>query len=174
MTCGIYRITEKETGRHYIGQSRNIENRWKTHHKRFSPELFSYHIVITCVPEDEVLDCLEKFCIADFKAKMLGFNVTKGGNGAWGSKNPEETRRKKSENGKNISDETRRKLSEAMKGNKRAAGNKGKPFTEERKKKLSMKARLRASVTCPHCGLSSQNKTCMQRWHFDSCKRKEE
>lgn len=146
MTCGIYRITENETGRHYIGQSKNIEKRWKGHHKRFPPNLFGYHIVITCLPEAEILDCLERFCIADFKAKMLGFNVTKGGNGAWGSKNPEETRRKQSAahkgklkpylKGKPHSEETRRKQSEAHKG-------KPKHHSEETRRKMSEAARNR-------------------------------
>jgi hypothetical protein len=124
VTCGIYRITENETGRHYIGQSKNIEKRWKGHRKRFPPELFSYHIVITCVPDSEVLDCLEKFCIADFKGKMLGFNLTKGGNGAWSHQRilSEEHKRKISDSLKGrkqppISDETKRKMSDAKKGN---------------------------------------------------------
>ena len=141
MTCGIYRITENETGRHYIGQSKNIEGRWKRHHKRFPTNLFSYHIVITCVPEDEVLDCLEKFCIADFKAKTLGFNITKGGNGtrsgvSWiGKKHSDESRRKMSSrhSGKTLSEEHRRKISERC----------GRPRSEETRRKMSEAAKIR-------------------------------
>lgn len=130
MTCGIYKITCNETGRHYIGQSKNIEKRWKGHHKRFPPSAFTYSIVATCLPEPEILDCLERFCIADFKAKWLGFNTTKGGNGAWGSKNPEETKRKQSESakGKTFSEETKRKISQV---------HKGKIVSEETRRKIS-------------------------------------
>ena len=149
MTCGIYRITEKETGRHYIGQSKNIESRWSRHRKRFPPELFSYHIVITCVPEGEVLDCLEKFCIADFKAKLLGFNVTRGGNRAWGWKNKEATRKK---------------IGDIQRGIPKG------PQSEEHRKNQSLSKKKLPFTTCPHCNLQSQNKTCMIRWHFDNCK----
>ena len=129
MTCGIYRITEKETGRHYIGQSKNIEGRWKRHHKRFPPNLFSYEILLKC--DDDVLDFFEKAFIDGYDSHCSGFNLTKGGSGAWGSKNPEETRRKLSEalkgkpsnnKGKKISEETRRKLSEAAKNRKKNGG----------------------------------------------------
>ena len=129
--------------------------RWKRHHNRFPPSHFTYSIVATCLPEYEILDCLERFCIADFKAKSLGFNLTKGGNGAWGSKNLEETKRKMSEahkgkprseetkrkigkahKGKITSEETKRKMSEAMKG-------KPHPHTEEAKRKMSEAAKNR-------------------------------
>lgn len=35
MTCGIYKITNKINGKVYIGQSINIENRWKEHKSRY-------------------------------------------------------------------------------------------------------------------------------------------
>lgn len=31
--CGIYKITNLITGEHYIGQSKNIDERWKAHCK---------------------------------------------------------------------------------------------------------------------------------------------
>ena len=129
MTCGIYKITENETGRCYIGQSKNVEKRWKKHHKRFPTSDFSYEIVIRCIDEPEILDYWERFCIADFKGKMLGFNRTKGGNGAWGWKNPEETRRKLIEShkgqipwikGRTQSEESKAKISKNNKGKTRS------------------------------------------------------
>jgi len=146
MTCGIYKITENKTGRCYIGQSKNIEARWKQHHNRFPTLNFSYEIVIRCIDEPEVLDYWERFCIADFKAKMLGFNNTKGGNGAWGWKNPEEVKAKMSEAQKRrkrspLSEEHKAKLSELKKGNKNPQF--GKPISEENKAKMRETCRRR-------------------------------
>ena len=31
MTCGIYKIENKENGKVYIGSSKNIEKRWEAH-----------------------------------------------------------------------------------------------------------------------------------------------
>ena len=31
MTCGIYKIENKESGKVYIGSSKNIEKRWEAH-----------------------------------------------------------------------------------------------------------------------------------------------
>ena len=52
-----------------------------------------------------------------------------------GKKLSEETKKKMSEAKKNISEETRKKMSEAAKG--RPGPNKGKPFSEDHKKKIS-------------------------------------
>lgn len=56
--------------------------------------------------------------------------------------------------GKNKSEETRKKLSDAAKG--KIPWNKGKK---------------RKQITCPHCGKTGGNGL-MQRWHFDNCKTK--
>lgn len=34
MTCGIYKITNVENGKYYIGQSVNMERRWREHRAR--------------------------------------------------------------------------------------------------------------------------------------------
>jgi len=79
MTCGIYKITEHSTGKCYIGQSKNIQNRWKGHHKRFSPQFFNYEILISCNKIE--LDTFEKEFIAHFDSHHNGFNKTIGGSG---------------------------------------------------------------------------------------------
>lgn len=33
MTCGIYLINHKPSGRKYVGQARNVEERWERHRK---------------------------------------------------------------------------------------------------------------------------------------------
>lgn len=35
MTCGIYKIENKLNGKVYIGQSINIEQRWREHKSRY-------------------------------------------------------------------------------------------------------------------------------------------
>lgn len=79
-----------------------------------------------------------------------------------GSLQSKETREKKRQlflsdknPGKNKSEETRKKLSEAAKG--KIPWNKGKK---------------RKQLTCPHCGKIGGNGL-MQRWHFDNCKTKQ-
>ncbi len=151
MTCGIYKITENETGRCYIGQSKHIEKRWNQYRKRFPRELFKYEVIMEC--DYEQLSFWEIAWIASERSVEFGFNTTVGGNGAWGSNNPEETSRKKSESLKGIipwnkgkksglihSEETKSKMSNRMKGNKNGVGNTnrtGKTASEETKLKMS-------------------------------------
>lgn len=127
MTCGIYKITEIETGRCYIGQSRNVQRRWKHHHKRFSPDLFNYEIIMEC--DTEQLDFWEIAWITSERSAEFGFNQTAGGQ-RWNMVYSEETRQKMSENatGRTLSEETRRKMSEARKGRK---------HSEEHRRKMS-------------------------------------
>ena len=68
----------------------------------------------------------------NMKGKMLGEK-----NPMFGKHHTEESKKKICESKKNISDETRRKISNANKG--RTSPNKGKPMSEEQKKKLSKK-----------------------------------
>ena len=58
-------------------------------------------------------------------------------NPMFGKNHSEEAKKKMSESHKNISDETRKKMSESHKG--KPSPNKGKPISEEQKKKLSKK-----------------------------------
>ena len=127
MTCGIYKITENETGRCYIGQSKNVEERWKKHHKSFPRELFKYEVIMEC--DFEQLSFWEIAWIASERSIEFGFNATVGGNGAWGSKNPEETRRKLIEShkgqipwmkGRTHSEESKASISNANKGKTRS------------------------------------------------------
>lgn len=162
---GIYKITEKSTGRCYIGQSINIERRWKTHQGKrgkFPLSDFDYEILVTCPIED--LNEIEILMIATFDSHHNGFNKTIGGTDVKCIYQTEETRRKRSNAmigknvGKKLSDEHRQKLSDSHKGkpahNKgKSASNearqnmseahRGKTFSEERKKKMSDAAKRR-------------------------------
>lgn len=63
--------------------------------------------------------------------------------------------------GRKLSDETKNKIGRA---------NSGKKHSIESRRLMSKKARTRAKITCPHCGVIGS--TNMTRWHFDNCKKK--
>lgn len=94
--CGIYKITNIENGRIYIGQTRQaFKERWRTHVKRGvraetgtmnklyqamwdeRVENFTFEILQTCKPEE--LNTLEKDFISLYQAAEWGYNST-GGN----------------------------------------------------------------------------------------------
>lgn len=160
-TCGIYKITETETGKCYIGQSVRIQARWKAHNKRFPLDTHTYEVVQECCIG--LLDTMERFFIKKWNTlSPSGLNRTVGGSGMFGHMDEEmrrkiseaakgnthnkgrthseETRRKVSEAAKRRkpgppSEETKHKMSEAMKG--KTPGNKGKPMSEEQRRKIS-------------------------------------
>ena len=94
--CGIYKITNIENGKVYIGQTRQeIGKRWRDHIRRgvraepstknklyeemwdIGPENFTFEIITTCTPEE--LNEKEKYFIEFYQAQMWGYNGTKGG-----------------------------------------------------------------------------------------------
>lgn len=96
-TCGIYKITNLINGHCYIGQSRNIEDRWaKEKHRAFNPnteeykttrsqafrkyglENFSFEILEICKISE--LNKKEKFYINKYDSYFNGYNETTGGN----------------------------------------------------------------------------------------------
>lgn len=107
---GIYKITNKINNKCYIGQSRDIEKRWKEHirhskdeftknkppiHRainKYGPQSFTFEILVECSIED--LDELEKYYIKKFNStdKCIGYNIKEGGNngcsGLVGENNP--------------------------------------------------------------------------------------
>jgi group I intron endonuclease len=153
MTIGIYCITEIETGKVYIGQSVDIERRWRDHQKARPITQFHYRVVHQLLDVDvEALDTLERFYI-----RMLdcltpkGLNRTTGGNGKFGHCDAETCAKMSvAWKGRTFSDETRARLSKANKGLKRSdetkakisAAGKGRTFSDETRAKLSAAATL--------------------------------
>jgi hypothetical protein len=153
-TCGIYLITEKATGKMYVGLAKRrdgIEGRWYDHKKRFPQDLFSYEILLPCPPGTtrEELSNLEKFYIRELDCvEPNGFNKTSGGCGKTelseeqkakrrGRVHSKKTRDKRSAalKGRVCSEETRAKISAAAK--RRVSPPKRNPLSEETKAKLS-------------------------------------
>jgi len=144
--CGIYKITSP-TGKIYIGQSVNIFKRWNSYNslhcvkqiklysslKKHGVKNHKFEVICQCSKEE--LNNLEIYYIDLYQCfnSEFGLNLKSGGDS------------------KNISDETRAKLSKAMTGNKNGLGKKhsdeykrkmseqrkGIKFTDEHKAKLS-------------------------------------
>lgn len=90
--CGIYKITNTINGNCYIGQSVNIQERWK-HHRypsrgsshyplylafdKYGIDKFTFEVIEECRPEE--LDEKEIFYIEKFDSYNHGYNQTKGG-----------------------------------------------------------------------------------------------
>lgn len=96
-SCGIYKITNKENGKVYIGQTRqSFKERWRTHLKRGlkaepgtanklyaamweeGPEHFTWEILEQCEPN--LLNQKEKKYIEIYKADTWGYNTQSGNN----------------------------------------------------------------------------------------------
>ena len=92
--CGIYKITNKQTGDIYIGQSVNIADRWKQHIKcglgidasatnklynnmqKYGVWNFTFEILQKCTRDK--LNEKERFWIQMYQSNKVGLNVTKG------------------------------------------------------------------------------------------------
>ena len=147
----IYLRPNLINGKKYVGQATDLEerqNRWKcltqpyagpainAARAKYGIDNFGFEILKEC--EDEELDKWEKYYIKELNTKApFGYNLTDGGGGKSGFTVSEETRKKMSEAqkgekhhmyGKHLSEETRNKLSEAHRGKK---------ITEEMRKKMS-------------------------------------
>lgn len=109
-------ITNKKTGKFYIGQSKHIEKRFKEHCsqgknksyidasiRKHGPDSFNFEIIYEC-PERDLLIEEEKF-INLYGAYEIGYNLTRGGE------------HKRFGNPMNYP-ELRKKLSESLKGKK--------------------------------------------------------
>ena len=148
MTAGIYTITEIETGRVYVGQSKQIEKRWKRHQKTRTLQHYTYEILRE-VTIPQFMDSFEKFYINLYDSHRNGLNRTVGGTAIKATHPHAETLVKMSSankgqvpwnKGKSHSPETRSKMSTALQG--RTSPNKGKTLSLEQKTKLSLAVKL--------------------------------
>lgn len=156
MTTGIYKITNLVNGKVYIGASKNIEKRWSSHRsghttiakelQTFGLENFKFDVLLEC-PET-MLSQWERdmICLYDADDPEKGYNdrsdrpySLKRTKALRGRIVSEETRRKISEanKGKYPSDETRRKISEARRG--KSSGMKGHTVSDKTRRRISEK-----------------------------------
>lgn len=95
MSCGIYRFQNQITLESYVGQSTNLEERYKRHNRdwingttdfyeaiqEWGWDNFSYEVLEIC--EKEELNNKEKYWIAFYDSFYNGYNETKGGGNHW-------------------------------------------------------------------------------------------
>ena len=156
----VYRIINSDTGREYVGQTvQTLRNRWVEHMsharqgksksymsralRKYPIEDFSIEVLHECESQEE-LDFVETFYILLLNTKAPnGYNLADGGGGVSGWKNGK---------GNVPTEETRRRLSEAGKGNTNALGKK---YSEEFCRKISValskRERRKSSYNTPKC-----------------------
>lgn len=162
----IYKVTNKTNGMSYIGQTVYSLNTRKSKHiwdalnsvsnmyfsralKKYGVDSFDWDIIAECGDMDE-LNRLEIYYIGYYNTYNNGYNLTLGGDGSVGYKFTEEVLKERSKTrkgkyigenspnyGKHFTEETRRKMSEAHKG--QIAWNKDKTgiYSEKTKRKMS-------------------------------------
>ena len=149
----IYLRTNKINGKKYVGQVttkrfKARQNKWNNLNlpyagnvinnarKKYGIESFGFEILKEC--KDEELNQWEMYYIKKLNTKVpYGYNMTDGGGGKSGFTISDETKIKMSEKmkGKKLSVETRKKLSETHKG--KTTWMKGKHHSQESKQKIS-------------------------------------
>lgn len=160
----IYLITDTTNGMKYVGQHHyNKEGELDPNYHgsgiiisriyKERPETLKEEYIKTCYSDSEMNDD-EKYYIKLYKTLYPnGYNLSEGGGGGIPC---EETRKKISEAlkgmkhpmfGKHHSEESKKKISDAHKG--KPGHNKGKPMSEEQKKKLSF---ARKGIPSPNKG----------------------
>jgi group I intron endonuclease len=159
----VYVLDNKVNGKVYVGQTIHpLSIRWSQHKhnafirklnyplytaiRKYGPDAFDV-IEIGQAEDQNHLDEMEKAVIDIFNSmdRTKGYNLTAGGQGVR-AKPSIETRLKmgRSRKGKKHSEETRKKMSLALLGNKRGTGNKGSRgwhWSEEDRKRMSEQRR---------------------------------
>jgi group I intron endonuclease len=131
----IYKITNKNTGKMYIGQTtQDLEERWRGHRSSKSNcrylksaikkyGIYNFEFKLICICFDNDMDKFENDYIKKYNTLVPnGYNLREGGNGG---RHNEETKKKISESLKNRTDIIYSK------------NQLGRPHTEEIKKKIS-------------------------------------
>lgn len=147
--CGIYKITSP-SGRVYIGESKDIERRWKSYKsmfncknqtkllnsfKKYEVKNHTFEIIEECLFEE--LRCRERFWQDKFNALNEGLNCKLTECGEVKQVCCEETKMRMSQaqKGKVVSEETKQKLREVNSGEKNHFY--GKKHSEKTKEKIS-------------------------------------
>jgi group I intron endonuclease len=154
----IYKITNKENGMIYIGQTiQTLEDRWRQHRKKSSTCLYlkrafekygidNFIFEMICCCHDTDLDKLEIQYMTEFNSIVPnGYNLREGGNSG------------------RHNEETKKKISDALKGRTDIIRHQlGKPVTAETKKKISdaLKGRTDIIRNHNHCRDAWKKKVC--------------
>ena len=150
-TCGIYKITKKDTGQAYIGLSENIERRWYDHThspqlkhsyidraiKKYGADRFDLEIIEELPNDRDLLTEREAYWVKYYNTYKDDFhyNLTPGGDFS-PMKVPEIAKKNSESNkGREFSEEHKKNISEANSGENNPMY--GKKHTLEAKAKMS-------------------------------------
>ena len=124
MNAHIYLVTNKINGKQYVGQT--VENKRVGHgllikqaYKKYGKENFIYEKICDEITDKQTLNYMERFWIKVMDSRIPnGYNIEEGGSDK--GEMAESTRQKlKTINiGKTLSEETKKKISDSMKGSK--------------------------------------------------------
>lgn len=162
MTCGIYLIQNKKTQQKYIGQSNNIERRWKEHVykkdiknsrieyaiKKYGKNNFNF-IIIEILPNDkDILNTREQYWIKYYNTynDKNHYNLTPGGK--FSPMTNKDICKKVSitKKGTPLSEEHKNKLSKAHKNKKLSKSHRNNISIALKKTLLSQKLRKQRSI----------------------------
>lgn len=179
----VYQYVREDGTPYYIGKGKN-DRAYSKHSINLPIDNSRIHILQENLNENDAHE-LEIYLISKYGRKDIGTgilrNKTNGGEGVSGYIVSEETKRKISKAlkgipGKALTKETKEKISKSLKG--KIPWNKGKlgvqKHSDETKAKISMKQRGKklgsyGISTCPHCNKQG-GKNAMLRYHFKNCK----
>jgi len=195
----IYKSVNTKTGKVYIGFDSNWPNRVRIHKsasknqdykfyraiRKYGWDNFEWSVIYQSKDKQHTLKEMESYFINEYNSMKNGYNSTLGGDGTFGHKVSDKTKKLISESNKvskpqtpehiqkradalrgkkrkPLSDEIKSKISQATKGIPR-------PMSEQHKKNLKCHQNNLIKLTCPHCNKTGQLAN-MKRWHFDNCK----
>ena len=138
----IYLIVNNVNGKTYVGKRKLYKRNWnkdnymgsgkhlKYAQKKYGIENFEKFLITWTYSEEDACE-KEKFWISEYRKRgKAEYNISKGGNGGDIRKGMPSPMK-----GKHLSEEAKKKVSEALKG--KPTWNKGKHISEETKRKLS-------------------------------------
>lgn len=161
--CGIYTITNIESGRVYVGSSTNLDRRFRDHRsalrngrhcnvilqrawEKYEESAFQFSVV-ELIPDATQLLAREQHWMEELESSRL-YNIAPNAGNSLGRTLGEETRKKISQAklGRKATPEDRARMSEQRKGRchspeareKIAAAKRGRTLSEETKRKMSM------------------------------------
>lgn len=189
----IYQTTNVVNGKIYVGAHKceNLNDGYLGSGlllgkaiEKYGREHFNRKILHFCESETDMYVLESKIVNVAFINRKDTYNLKEGGIGGAGPRT-NETKAKISNSLKltlkiierNVSEETRNKISNTLKGNipwnkGKEVGNGwlGKMHTEDTKSAMATSAKNRPKVQCPHC-MKFVDKSTSKRWHFDNCKK---
>lgn len=160
--------------------------------KKYGRENFSNEILYSFDNEEEMNAKEAELVTEELIATGTVYNLCPGGQGGWGYVNTnklndrtgmihtEEAKRKFSRIGSMHTPETKAKIGAKSRERKATVAaieaNRGRPRSEETKRKLSLAnkksyKKVETQVKCPHCNKDGYL-IGMKRWHFDNCKQR--